>query len=63
MRILTDHGTENCGNRDYHEYQLWRTIERINHGKIKACHPQSNDICEKFHKTILNKFNQAAFRK
>lgn len=26
-------------------------------------HPQSNGICERFHKTILNEFYRVAFRK
>ncbi len=29
----------------------------------KARYPQSNGICERFHKTVLNEFYRIAFRK
>ena len=31
--------------------------------KTKAMFPQTNSICERFHKTILNEFYQVTFRK
>jgi len=63
MRILTDRGTEYCGSREHHEYQLYLTIEDIDHTKTKAKSPQTNGICERFHKTILEEFYSIAFRK
>lgn len=63
LRILTDRGTEYCGNREHHEYQLYLAIEDIDHTKTKARSPQTNGICERFHKTILEEFYQVAFRK
>jgi len=63
MRILTDRGTEYCGAREYHEYQLYLTIEDIDHSKTKAKSPQTNGICERFHKTIQDEFYSTAFRK
>lgn len=63
LRILTDRGTEYCGNREHHEYQLYLAIEDIDHSKTKARHPQSNGICERFHKTIQDEFYATAFRK
>lgn len=63
LRILTDRGTEFCGGREHHEYQLYLAVENIDHSKIKARHPQSNGICERFHKTIQDEFYQTAFRK
>ena len=63
LRILTDRGTEYCGNREHHEYQLYLAIENIDHTKTKARSPQTNGICERFHKTILNEFYQITFRK
>jgi len=63
LRILTDRGTEYCGNREHHEYQLYLAIEDIDHTRTKVRHPQTNGICERFHKTILNEFYQVAFRK
>jgi len=63
LRILTDHGTEFCGKREHHEYQLYLTLEDIDHSKTKAKSPQSNGICERFHKTVLDEFYRVAFRK
>lgn len=63
LRTLTDRGTEYCGNREHHEYQLYLTIEDIDHTRTKARSPQTNGICERFHKTILQEFYQVAFRK
>jgi len=63
LRILTDRGTEYCGAREHHEYQLYLAVENIDHSKIKARHPQSNGICERFHRTVQDEFYQVAFRK
>jgi transposase InsO family protein len=63
LRMLTDRGTEYCGNREHHEYQLYLAVENIDHSRTKARRPQSNGICERFHKTILQEFYQVAFRK
>lgn len=63
LRILTDRGTEYCGNRERHEYQLYLAIEDIDHSKTKARSPQTNGICERFHKTIQDEFYSVAFRK
>lgn len=63
LRILTDRGTEYCGNREHHEFQLYLAVENIDHSKTKAKSPQSNGIVERFQKTVLNEFYQIAFRK
>lgn len=63
LRILTDRGTEYCGNRERHEFQLYLAIEDIDHSKTKARSPQTNGICERFHKTIQDEFYAVAFRK
>jgi len=63
LRVLTDRGTEYCGAREHHEYQLYLAVEDIDHWRTKARSPQSNGICERFHKTILQEFYQVAFRK
>lgn len=63
MRILTDRGTEYCGAREHHEYQLYLAIEDIDHTKTKAKSPQTNGICERFHRTIQEEFYATAFRK
>tara|TARA_R110000737_G_scaffold247407_4_gene257544 strand:+ start:289 stop:1329 length:1041 start_codon:yes stop_codon:yes gene_type:complete len=63
LRILTDRGTEYCGRVEHHDYQLYLAINDIDHTKTKAMSPQTNGICERFHKTILNEFYQITFRK
>jgi transposase InsO family protein len=63
LRILTDRGTEYCGAREHHEYQLYLTIEDIDHSKTKAKSPQTNGICERFHRTLQEEFFWIAFRK
>jgi len=63
LRILTDRGTEYCGSLAHHEFELYLAIENIDHTKTKARSPQTNGICERFHRTILEEFYQVAFRK
>ena len=63
LRVLTDRGTEYCGKREHHEYELYLTIEDIDHTKTKARSPQTNGICERFHRTIQDEFYAVAFRK
>ncbi len=62
-RVLTDRGTEYCGNPEHHEYELYLAVEDIDHSRTKAKSPQTNGICERFHKTVLNEFYRVAFRK
>lgn len=63
LRILTDRGTEYCGRREQHEYQLYLAVEDIDHTKTKAKSPQTNGICERFHRTCQDEFYSIAFRK
>ena len=63
LRVLTDRGTEFCGRREHHEYELYLAVENIDHTKTRTSSPQTNGICERFQRTILNEFYQIAFRK
>ena len=63
LRILTDRGTEYCGKAESHDYQLYMAINDIEHTRTKARHPQTNGICERFHKTILQEFYQPTLRR
>jgi Integrase core domain. len=63
LRVLTDRGTEFCGKVEQHDYELYLALNDIEHTKTKAQSPQTNGICERFHRTILNEFYQVAFRK
>ena len=62
LRILTDHGTEYCGKTEQHDYELYLAINDIEHTKTKAQSHQTNGICERFHKTILQEFYQVLGR-
>jgi len=63
LRVLTDRGTEYCGVADRHPYELYLAVENIDHSRTKTKHPQTNGICERFNKTLLNEFYRVAFRK
>ena len=63
LRLLTDRGSEFCGNLQHHEYELYLAVENIDHTKTKARSPQTNGICERFHRTMLEEFYRVAFRK
>lgn len=63
LRVLTDRGTEYCGKVEQHDYELYLGLNDIEHTKTKAYSPQTNGICERFHKTVSEEFYQVAFRK
>ena len=63
LRVLTDRGTEFCGALDKHPYEIFLQYHEIEHTKTRARRPQSNGICEAFHKRVLNEFYRVAFRK
>lgn len=63
LRVLTDRGTEYCGKAEHHEFELYLNIEDIDHTKTQASSPQTNGICERFHRTMQDEFYATAFRK
>jgi transposase InsO family protein len=52
-RVLIDRGTEYSGKVESHAYELYLALEDIDHSRTKAYSPQTNGICERFHKTML----------
>lgn len=46
-----------------HDYQLYLAVNDIEHTKTKASSPQTNGMCERFHKTMLQEFYQVSFRR
>src|SRR5262245_25418912 len=54
MRILTDRGSEYCGNPERHEYELYLAVEDIEHSQTKTNRPETNGIAETSHKSVLN---------
>ena len=63
QRTLTDRGTEHCGKPENHAYQLYLAVEDIDHSRTKANHPQTNGICERFHKTLQDECYSLFFHK
>src|SRR3981189_52594 len=61
-RVLTGRGTEYCGTQS-HDYELYLAVEDIDHSRTKTKSPQTNGICERFHRTVLDEFYRIAFRK
>src|SRR4030088_3221360 len=61
-RLKALRGSEDCGNPERHEYDLYLAIEDIDHSRTKTKSPQTNGICERFHKTVLNEFYRVALR-
>jgi len=62
LRILGDRGTECCGKVERHDYEPYLSVNDIEQ-KTKARSPQTNGLCERFHKAILQEFYQLTFRK
>ena len=63
LRTLTDRGTEYCGVRENHPYQLYLYLNDIEHSRTKARNPQTNGITERFNQTLLDEFYKVYFRK
>ncbi len=51
------------GTGGRHEYDLYLAVEDIDHTRTRTRSPQTNGICERFHKTLLDEFTRVAFRK
>jgi len=67
QRVLTDRGTEYCADKlekpENHAYQLYLAVEDIDHSRTGANHPQTNGICERFHKTLQDECYSLLFQK
>ncbi|XVN40411.1 MAG: IS481 family transposase [Rickettsia hoogstraalii] len=63
LRILTDRGSEYKGNIEHHAFELFLSIEGIEHTTTKAYSPQTNGMCERFNKTMKQEFFDTAMRK
>jgi len=47
LRVLTDRGSEYCGNPERHEYELYLAVEDIDHSRTKTKSPQTTDVIDK----------------
>jgi hypothetical protein len=64
----SDDGPGDCrpliaDNPEHHDYELYLAVEDIDHTRTKTKSPQTNGICERFHRTVLDEFYRVAFRK
>jgi transposase InsO family protein len=59
--VLTDNGREYCGT-DTHPFELYLSLNEIEHRKTRVKRPQSNGFVERFNRTVLDEFFRPAFR-
>lgn len=52
--VLSDNGSEYCGKKESHPYELFLQLEEIAHRTTRVRRPQSNGFIERFHRTVLN---------
>lgn len=62
-QFLTDRGTEFCGLVDTRVDDFFLAFKDIYHTRMKGENPLSNEICDRSHKTLWEKFYTIAFRK
>ncbi len=63
QRILTDNGSEYCGRKDTHPYELFLHLNGIEHTRTKPRTPRTNGSVERLNQTIEDEFYEVAFRK
>ena len=59
--ILTDNGREFCGT-ETHPYELYLSLNEIEHRRTKVRSPQTNGFIERFNRTVLDEFFRIVFR-
>lgn len=59
--LLTDNGREFCGT-EAHPYELYLSLNDIEHRRTQVRRPQTNGFVERFNRTVLDEFFRAAFR-
>jgi transposase InsO family protein len=63
LQVLTDRETEYCGRDERHPYQIFISLDEIDHTWTKANCPQTNGICERFHQICVSEFYKIACQK
>ena len=59
--VITDNGREFCG-KDTHPYELYLSLNDIEHRTTRVRRPQTNGFVERFNRTVLDEFFRTAFR-
>jgi transposase InsO family protein len=62
-RILTDNGSEYCGRKMIHLYEIFLEFNDIKHSRTKVATPRTNGFVERFNRTVLDEFFRETFRK
>ncbi len=63
LRILTNRGTAYCSKAEQHDDPLSLALNDSEHSQTRVKSPQTHGICERFHKTIKDAFDQITLRK
>ena len=61
--LLTDSGRETCGKPLSHPYELYLTIQQIEHRRTQIGSPETSGFCERLHRTVKEEFFAVAFRR
>lgn len=61
--ILTDNGSEYCGKKDEHDYEILLESLNIKHRRTKVRTPWTNGFVERFNRTVLEEFLAVEFRR
>lgn len=61
--LLTDNGREYCGRPLSHPFELYLTINQVQHRRTEIGSPETNGFCERFHRTVKEEFFAVAFRR
>ena len=63
QRVLTDRGTEYCGNPEHHEYELYSASRTSTTPEPRRGARRPTVSASAFVKTVLDEFYRIAFRK
>jgi transposase InsO family protein len=61
--ILTDNGSEYCGRKLEHYYQVLLALHGIKHRRTKVATPRTNGFVERFNRAILDEFFRGILRR
>jgi len=62
-RVLSENGRECCGRPLAHPYELYLTVQQIEHRNTTVHTPKTNGFCERFNRTLKEEFFSVAYRK
>lgn len=62
-RVLTDNGREFCGRPLHHPYELYCTVQQLEHRTTKVASPETNGMVERFNRTLKEEFFSLAYRR